>query len=260
MAAHSIHNAVVIGSGNVATHLALALYQQKIHILQVYSPTPEHAEALAQQTQSLAVFDPDVLNTTADLYLISISDDEIENFSRRLPALNGIVVHTSGITPLSALDKHPRHGVFYPLQTFSKNRNVDLAHVPFCLEASDKKTLKVITALAQQFSNNIHNIPSAARRQLHLAAVLVNNFPMHLYRLAGQLLEENGLDFDLLRPLITETGEKVMEMDPADAQTGPARRGDTEAMEKHLALLEQHPDIKTLYEIISKQIVHNHHE
>ena len=260
MATHSIHNAVVIGSGNVATHLAMALFQQGIHILQVYSPTREHAEALARKTQALAVFDPDVLNTTADLYLISISDDKIEAFSHRLPDVKGIVVHTSGITPLQVLDKHPRHGVFYPLQTFSKNRSVDLSHVPFCLEASDKGTLEALTALAQQFSDNIHTIPSEARKQLHLAAVLVNNFPTHLYRLAAQLLEENGLGFDLLRPLITETGAKVMEMAPADAQTGPARRGDTGAMEKHLALLELYPDIRTLYEIISKQIVHDHHE
>ncbi|MBN2638832.1 MAG: DUF2520 domain-containing protein [Bacteroidales bacterium] len=254
---HNIQSVVLIGSGNVATHLAQALKQQNIAVVQVFSPNPAHAARLAHTIGTRAVSDINIIDRSADLYLISISDDQIENVSDLLPEIKGIVAHTSGITALEALNKHRNSGVFYPLQTFSKNRTVDLNTVPFCIEASDPETSEALTGLAKKLSSKVYPVSTEKRKQLHLAAVLVNNFPTYLYQKAMDLLNENDLDFDMLRPLITETGAKIMEMNPAAAQTGPARRGDQKTINIHKELLQHHPEILAVYELISNQIEKN---
>ncbi|MBN2615031.1 MAG: DUF2520 domain-containing protein [Bacteroidales bacterium] len=257
---HPIQSVVVIGSGNVATHLAQAFKEKGLSLVQVYSPTAAHAEELARKTGAQPLTRLQQLNTDADLYLISISDDQIQSLSEHLPPLHGIVAHTSGITALAALHRHRRHGVFYPLQTFSKNREVELQNVPFCIEAGDDDTADRLSGLAAQLSSKVYPVSTEKRKQLHLAAVLVNNFPTHLYHLAQTFLEQQELDFDLLRPLITETGAKMLEMDPDQAQTGPARRGDRQALNLHKELLQSQPEILALYELISNQIVRTYHE
>lgn len=256
----NIQSVVMIGSGNVATHLALALKKQNISILQVYSPTTAHASELAQKTGAQSISQINEIRADADLYLISISDDQIQALSENLPNLNGFVAHTSGITALEALEKHNQRGVFYPLQTFSKNREVDMSEVPFCIEAADTDTFDRLTALAEKLSQKVYSVSTEKRKQLHLAAVLVNNFPTHLYHLSQSFLEEQELDFDILRPLITETGAKIKEIKPEQAQTGPARRGDLKTMKIHKEILQSHPDILALYELISNQILRNYHE
>lgn len=257
---HNIQSVVICGSGNVATHLAKVLKFHNIDIKQVYSPTTSHAQELANRVGAQAISRMRDIDTSADLYLISISDDQIQNLSDQLPVLKGIVVHTSGITELNALNKHKKRGVFYPLQTFSKRRAVDFLDIPFCIEAADKKTENQLKTLAGKFSHKVFSISTEKRKQLHLAAVLVNNFPTHLYRLAKDILNKNDLDFDMLRPLITETGVKVMKMEPKKAQTGPAHRGDKKTIEIHRELLQHQPDILALYELISKQITNYNYE
>lgn len=256
MAGNNIQSVVLLGSGNVSTHLAINFKAQNIEIKQIFSPTLTHAQALAKKVGAQAISSISKLNHTADLYLISITDDEIENLSCKLPNIKGIVAHTSGITALSTLKKHKKRGVFYPLQTFSKTRAVDFFNIPFCIEASNTETEEQLKSLAHKLSQKVFIISTEKRKTLHLAAVLVNNFPTYLYRLANDILKKENLDFDLLKPLIIETGNKILEMAPEKAQTGPARRGDKKTMEIHKKLLQNQPDILALYELMSKQISH----
>jgi predicted short-subunit dehydrogenase-like oxidoreductase (DUF2520 family) len=159
-----------------------------------------------------------------------------------------------------ALENTKRFGVFYPLQTFSKGRKVNMHQVPVCLEASSAEILMVLTVLADAIGDAVFEINSRQRKFLHLAAVMVNNFTNHLYHLAEEFLEDRELGFDLLKPLIVETALKVTEIDPSTAQTGPARRGDKQTIQKHLELLDGNPEYKQIYEIISSQILKRYHE
>jgi predicted short-subunit dehydrogenase-like oxidoreductase (DUF2520 family) len=251
---------VCIGSGNVATHLAKAFKASGARIVQVYSPHLLNADLLAQQTSAQAIADLAALNRVADLYLIAVKDDAIATVADALSGVNGMVVHTSGATPMSVLsDAGIQHyGVFYPLQTFSKARDLNFANVPLCLEAKDADDLNVLKTLAQTLSPLVYEIDGGQRKILHLAAVFVCNFVNHLYHLGGGILAEHQMDFEVLRPLIMETAEKVQTALPIDVQTGPAVRDDQETMKRHVSLLENRPDLQEIYKFLSKSIKKTH--
>jgi len=153
-----------------------------------------------------------------------------------------------------------QYWVFYPLQTFTLGQHVNLEQVPFLVEGSTPAVTKALQELASKLSNSVHNITSEQRKYFHLAAVFVSNFSNHLYSIAWQLLDEQNLDFDFLKPLIKQTAAKVDNLLPMDAQTGPARRNDRKAMAEHLKMLEDHPELKELYKMISGQITKKYHE
>ncbi|TND05897.1 MAG: hypothetical protein FD123_3588 [Bacteroidetes bacterium] len=246
---------VVIGAGNVATQLARALHEKGVTIVQVYSRNILRARKLAKSVSAEAINSLQKISPHAGFCLLAVSDDALPGIAKKIKMKNGIVLHTSGTVDMSVLEKSgKRFGVLYPLQTLSVNRKTDLGQVPFSIEASDAKTAKEIRALALRISPKVIALRSEQRRAAHLAAVFACNFANHFYRIAGELLEENKLSFDLLRPLISETAAKVQTLSPAEAQTGPARRGDTRTMKKHLALLKKHPAWAALYRSISKDI------
>jgi len=255
-----IQTVVVVGSGNVAGHLAKAFRKAGLKILQVCSPDMSHARALADELDAEAVHRCQEIDTDADFYLLAVPDSKIEQVATQFPPLKGIVCHTSGITPLEVLHSFENYGVFYPLQTFSKNKQVDISQVPFCLEASSEETYDAIRELAGTLSNAVYAIDTDQRMKLHLAAVLVNNFTNHLYAGAEAFLKENGLKGEMLMPLIRETVEKLKEMPAGEAQTGPARRGDRSTIAKHLEMLENKDDLKEIYQIFSQQILKKYHE
>ena len=247
---------VLLGSGNVATHLGLALVGGRHRILQVYSPTKAHAESLADRLQADAV-DSLADVTAADCYIIAVKDDAIGTVAAQLPSsLRGIVVHTAGSVALDVLIAHPKRGVLYPVQTFSKAKAVDFSVVPLALEASDEAAYAQLARLANSLSVRVFSCDSRQRLALHVAAVFACNFTNHLYAIGAAVLREYALDFDLIRPLILETDEKVMEHQPEDAQTGPAVRHDTGTIQKHLAALSDRPDLAALYRLISDHISH----
>ncbi len=255
-----IKTVVVIGSGNVAWHLVQALHRAGLNILQVCSLHFGHAEKLAVKVNARAETQCGKVVPKADLYLLAVPDGKMAAVAKAMPAVNGLVCHTSGITPLDVLRRFKRYGVFYPLQTFSKNKAVDMQAVPFCLEASSPADYAALQQMVRKLSRRVYPVSSEKRMKLHLAAVLVNNFTNHLFAQAEGFLEENGLERELLMPLMHETVDKLESLPAGEAQTGPARRGDRITLRKHLEMLEAKPDIKAIYQLFSEQILKKYHE
>lgn len=252
-------NIVCIGSGNVATHLAIALKAVGADIVQVWSRDIKNAEVLAALTKAAPISKWADLDLFADCYLIAVKDDAIAEIAAHLTEVRGIVVHTSGATPLNALTgSGTGYGVLYPLQTFSKTKAVDLTRVPFCIEAESPQTLDKISAIAHLLSPLVSQVSSAQRKILHLAAVFACNFSNHLYHLSAELLEKHQLKFDLLKPLILETAEKVQSALPGTVQTGPAVRNDQETIKRHLDLLNGSPELQEIYATLSNSIKKTH--
>lgn len=249
---------VLIGAGNLATRLGLALHAHGYPIRQVYSRTEASAARLARLVGATWTTAFDCLRSDAQLYIVALTDKALEAHVADIAACNpseGIFVHTAGSMPMDCWQgRAARYGVIYPLQTFSRQREVSFAHLPIFLEASDKATLHLLRQVAGSLTDTVREADSGQRRYLHLAAVLACNFTNHLYALAADLLAEHGLAFDHLLPLIDETVAKVHDLPPREAQTGPAVRFDTNVIDRHLALLDGHPDLQALYRQLSESI------
>ncbi len=255
-----LQTVVFVGSGNVAGHLAKAFRQVGLRILQICSPDMGHARELAAKVDAEAIITCSAMNTHADLYLLTVPDGKIASVAEKMSQVDGVVCHTSGITAMETLDRFENYGVFYPFQTFSKNRDLDISQVPFCLEASSEETYEALRTLADKLSNAVYGVNTERRMKLHLAAVLVNNFTNYLYAEADEYLKENGLDMRILLPLIRETATKIEKLSATEAQTGPARRGDRSTIAKHLEMLQNRDDLKEIYQIFSQQILKKYYE
>lgn len=249
----------LIGAGRVANHLGPALKKAGHRFGQVYSRTMVHATDLAAVLGAEAVDQPSTIKPGADVYLCALSDDALTVVLDCLPLNQGdnpLLVHTAGSLPLSVLAPYTnRAAVLYPLQTFSPGRVLDLTSLPIFVEATDEASLQVVSALAAGVSSVVKPLGSEQRLTLHLAAVFACNFVNHLYGEAGRLLEEEGLDFSLLLPLIDETAAKVHDLTPREAQTGPAVRNDLRVINKHVARLDTHPQRAALYKLLSEHIL-----
>lgn len=247
---------VCLGSGNVATHLASAFKASGADLVQIWSKTLANAQALANVLNAQAIDDFRAIDKDADLYVISVKDDAIGEVAAHLKGVKGLVVHTAGASSLDVLQHAGlnNYGVLYPLQTFSKSRAVDFTKIPLCVEAGTPETLLVLRTLASSLSPLLHEVSSEDRKLLHVAAVFACNFTNHLYHLSHRILERNQLSFDLLKPLILETAEKVQSALPYVVQTGPALRNDVSTMQKHLDLLQDAPELAEIYETLSKSI------
>jgi len=246
---------VLVGSGNVATHVGLALKTAGISVTQVWSKQYEHAKVLAAQVSANAIADLSELDQTADFCIIAIKDDAISGIVQELIGFKGIVLHTSGAVSLAVFEGLLEDfGVLYPLQTFSKTREVDFSTIPICIEANHQSTLEQINRLAIKLSKQVVAVSSDRRKILHLAAVFACNFTNHLYALSSDLLKNHDLEFDLIRPLILETAAKVQHASPSDVQTGPAIRNDEQTIKKHEELLLKQPQLLNIYQILSESI------
>lgn len=246
---------VFIGSGNVATSMAHAFIANGDELLEIWSPNLDHASILAAQVGAVAAGNLGVISTSADLYVIAVKDDAIADVVASLPSVTGIVVHTSGSTDMAVLSSLKAYGIFYPLQTFSKSsKAVDFKNVPLCIEASNTAVLLQLEGIAASLSDSVYHTDSAKRKVLHLSAVFACNFVNHLYALGNQVLEQAGMPFEMLRPLILETALKVQEELPGAVQTGPAVRADEKTMEAHLALLKHTPELGDIYRALSDSI------
>lgn len=247
---------VLIGAGNVAWHLAPALKKQGHEIVAIFSRTKKSAVALAKKVRSNAVSKIEDIPPTADLYILALQDKAISEVARSLSFIPKNIVHTSGSVPVSVFPRKFRNtGVFYPLQTFTKSRKVNFKEIPLLIESNDPKTKKLLLNLANSISEHVQFITSEKRKKIHLAAVFANNFVNYLYSIASDILKENQLPFDLLKPLILETALKIKESSPEKIQTGPARRADTEIIRSHLKLLSGKKERKAVYDLISKSII-----
>lgn len=246
---------VLLGAGNVATHLYKAFIKSKdVSVSQWYN---RNLEPIQTYKNEVEVIDDINKLKKADVYIIAVSDDAISNLSSQLPFENRLVVHTSGSVGIYELDKKNERGVFYPLQTFSKDAEVDFKQVPICIEVIKKNNLKTLKSLSEALGSESHKVNTEQRKALHLAAVFVNNFTNQLYRIAHEITESKGVEFNILKPLILETAKKVQDLSPYMAQTGPAKRNDKKTIRKHLKLLEnQHH--KDIYELLTTSIQKTH--
>ena len=251
--------AVLIGAGNVAYHLGVLLASKGYHIIQVYSRT-KSGQALAAKLRSIHIRSVSDLRQDADVYLVAVSDKAISGVIKKMNFDPGLIVHTSGSTPINVFPEWmTSFGVLYPLQSFSKKVKRKASEIPFLIEGNSKKSVKRIRRLAGTLSNSVLEMNSDKRSLVHLAAVLVNNFSNHLATLAGEILHQKKIDPKILRPLLFETVMRVIETDPKKAQSGPAIRGDDVIIRKHLSMLKKFPEIQTLYSLFSKSIRKTYH-
>lgn len=242
---------VIIGSGNVAQHLIKAFQSSDKTVLAgVYA---RNAEKLFNILDKRLITNN--LNTLpeADVYILSVSDDAIAEVSAQLPFNDRLVVHTSGSTGIEVINNKNRRGVFYPLQTFSKNKEVDFKQIPLCLESDNVKDYEILEQLSSCISNLVYNINSLQRQALHVAAVFVNNFTNHLYEIGSEICLENNIPFAILKPLIKETADKIDTLTPLEAQTGPARRRDITTIQRHLDFIKDENQ-KAIYTLLTKSI------
>ena len=244
----------LIGSGNVAQHLIKAFAKSEVvEIVQVFSRKKETLASLIDFDKIVNDFDN---LKEVDLYIIAVSDKAISEVSKQLPFQNRVVVHTSGAASLDVLDPKNRKGVFYPLQTFSKNKEIDFSTIPMCLEAENTFDFRVLETVAKSISNAVFAINSDQRKALHVAAVFVNNFTNHLYQIGQEICDEHKVPFEVLKPLIQETAEKINTLTPIDAQTGPAKRHDSTTIDAHLEYLNNENQ-KNIYKILTQSIQNN---
>lgn len=268
---------VLIGAGNLATHLGKALHAAGHDMVQVFSRTMQSAETLASLLDAEPLTDIAQVRDDADVYIFSVKDSALVQLVAQLcrheadglgedGAVNAlrkakkgeherVFLHTAGSMPMSVFKGMAQHyGVLYPMQTFSKQREVDFSIIPCFVEANDEFAQKQIEGLAREISGRVYQLSSEDRKYLHLSAVFACNFANHCYAISQELLEEHGIPFDVMLPLINETAAKVHEMKPKDAQTGPAVRYDENVLGKQSKLLENHPHFKKVYDSMSKSI------
>lgn len=247
---------VLIGAGNLATHLGKALHAAGHDMVQVFSRTMQSAETLASLLDAEPLTDISQVRDDADVYIFSVKDSALEQLISQLcGGEKKVFLHTAGSMPMSVFrGKALHYGVLYPMQTFSKQREVDFSIIPCFIEANDEFAQKQIEGLAVQISHRVYQLSSEDRRYLHLSAVFACNFANHCYAVSQELLQQHGIPFDVMLPLIDETAAKVHGMTPKEAQTGPAVRYDENVIDKQIQLLENQPYFQKIYDCMSKSI------
>ena len=253
---------VFIGAGNVATHLSKAMKDAGFFIRQVFSRTKSSAKALADICDCVYTTDVKKITPDADLYIFPLKDDALPEIISAFAAnsnqtKNGLWIHTAGSVPVDIFEGYTeRYGVIYPLQTLSKSHETDFSKIPLFVEGCNESIENEIFNIASMLSGNVTRMTSEKRKYLHLAAVFACNFSNHMYTIAAQILEMQGIDYRILQPLIDETANKLYSIRPEHAQTGPAIRYDRNVINNHLSMLEDE-NIRTLYTKISESIHEN---
>lgn len=250
---------VLIGAGNVATHVGKALKKNGLEVVQVYSRTEKSAETLGKLLEVPYCFSLEELNVNADLYLYALKDSVLEETIRKINAPEAIHAHTAGSVPMAIFENHvTAYGVIYPLQTFSKDKEINIGEVPFFIEASDDATEKKLKEVVTTISENVYFLNSEKRLLMHLSAVFACNFTNYMYALAAEITTEAGIEFNVLMPLIKETADKLNYLTPAEAQTGPAARHDEKTIKKHQEILNNNLHLLEIYSLLSKSIENIH--
>lgn len=244
---------VLFGAGNVASHLYIAFSaSEKFKIIQIYNHRKERLESFKNVPVTTQI--SEVLS--ADIYLLAVKDDAISQIARKLNNPKALVCHTSGSVPLDVLSNFKRAGVFYPLQTFSKGKEVDFNNIPICIESKEQSDLDLLKKLAESISGKVFQISSEQRKSLHVAAVFVSNFVNHLYSQGEEICRKNEVPFEILEPLIEETAAKIKWIKPKNAQTGPAIRNDEQVINSHLQVLNE--EQQHIYKLLTRSIQNLH--
>lgn len=244
----------IIGSGNLAQHLIQAIQSNpSIELVQVVA---RDIKSVAHLLDSNRIISDYTQLQEADLYIIAVSDDAIAEVSTALPFENRLVAHTSGTVSIDSLDSKNLRAVFYPLQTFSKDKTVNFKTIPLCLETENKKDAPTLKLIANAISDAVYDINSEQRKALHVAAVFVNNFVNHLYQIGNEICDANAIPFSILKPLIQETANKIATLSPKAAQTGPAKRNDISTIAAHQQFLTDENQ-EAIYNLLTQSIQDN---
>lgn len=244
-----------IGSGNISHHLGSAFKRVGISIDSVSSRNNESGSALAKNLGATFCNIQDI-NSQIDTLIIAVNDDSISDVIKQIPPSIKSVVHTSGAVSLKVFeDRFTNFGVFYPLQSFTLEREINLEAVPILIEANNDAYAQSLLDLGLMISKRVEIMSSESREHLHVAAVIANNFVNYLATEAYGVLEKSALDGSLIRPLMEETIARLSTNHPATMQTGPAKRMDITTMKKHEKQLESNPDLQSLYRQISRLIM-----
>lgn len=247
----------LVGAGNVGHNFGLAFRQAGYLIHEIYSRSQESAVKLSNRLNCNFTTDLQQLDPSADLYVIAVNDDALPIVLDHFPFKDKLIVHTSGATSMDVFVSRgfSDYGIFYPVQSFTKEDTESLAPIPICVEAQKEENQKLLMSFARSLSMKVYELDSAKRESLHVAAVFANNFSNHMYAIAEELLNEKDIDFEIIRPLIETTSRKIKTHQPKDIQTGPAVRNDQKIIQKHLNYLVNHPDYQKLYEDITQSIL-----
>ena len=247
----------LIGAGNVNWHLGHALPKKKYEAIQVFSRTRKSARELAYSLGCKSTTNLDKINKEADIIIIAVTDDALLDVATQLQYLESkerLFIHTSGSSSVQILERYfSRSGVFWPPQSIRKENKVNIKKTPFVVVANGN-SLEMMKSFAYHLTKHVHFLSETQKSHLHLAAVLANNFTTHLLSLAYQECEDQGIDFQLLHPIIRETFERISDQDPALLQTGPAIRGDNKTIQSHLKLVKGNTELKKIYSLLSKSI------
>lgn len=246
---------VIVGSGNVASVLGKKIITAGHLVVQVVAHNNRHqAAAVAAMLHAEVIADLSQLDVFADIYLLAISDTALTDMAALFPKVDGIVLHTAGAVPIRVLaNASGKFGVLYPLQSLRKEKT-DYGQVPLLIDGNTNETFETIKTFAGTISNLVQRSDDAYRLRLHTAAVVVSNFPNHLYRLASDYCNQESIDFNLLQSLITETADRLRQYAPALMQTGPAARNDVATIAKHVKLLANYPQLQALYKVLTASI------
>ena len=248
-------NFCFIGAGNLATHLSKALQNKGFNIVQVYSRTEKSAKELAGFLSVKYTTSANEIDKNADIYFVALKDSAVDEVLSQINFGNKLIVHCSGSLPLSILENYCENtGVFYPLQTFSKSREVDFSEIPIFIESNSIKNGELLVNLAREISSSVSVLNSENRKMLHISAVFACNFVNHFYTIAAEILKSKNIPFEVLKPLIIETAKKVQDISPEKAQTGPAVRFDENIINSHLQALNNFGEYRQLYMSVSKSI------
>ncbi|MBC6401392.1 MAG: DUF2520 domain-containing protein [Ekhidna sp.] len=229
----------IVGHGNLGSHLAGKFSEN--HDVTIFTRNPCEGESDLTFLEA----------ADFDFVILTLLDDMIGEFSDKLPKSDAIILHTSGSRPLSDLNMHRKRGVLYPLQTFSKEKNIDFEKVQILVEGTPEIKSEIVK-LAMEISNHVKVMNSSDRAKTHLAAVFACNFSNHMYHIAEKQLKEIGMTFRDILPLVNETLEKAIALNPSNAQTGPAVRKDQVTIDRQLEMLNGNEQL--LYELITKNI------
>jgi predicted short-subunit dehydrogenase-like oxidoreductase (DUF2520 family) len=261
-------NVSIIGSGNLATHLALALENAGVIIDAIYSRNVAHAQLLCSKLYSTLIKDDlDFSDSPSQIFIICVSDKAIATLCSELKLpTHSFLYHTAGSVPIAIIEQNYRfgldgYGVLYPLMSFSKNVKINFQDIPFCLEYNSEHSKTVLLSLTNVFSKKVFWINSSQREALHIAAVFANNFTNHLLGLSKEICEEEKIDFQILKPIVSETIKKAFEArHPAEVQTGPALRRDQETIDAHMEYLSEDDDLSKVYATLTESIIDWHIE
>ena len=248
---------VIIGAGNVATVFGRLILAANHTIIQVFSRSIESAQLLGNEWGCSFTNNLKSIDSTADIYIIALTDKALQNIQDSIFLGDKLVVHTAGAVSMKVLSNiSSQYGVLYPLQSLRKDQVGEQPKIPLLIDGNDESVVSIIEAFALSFSSIVSKVGDEKRLSLHLAAVIVNNFTNHLYHLTDEFCKNEEVDFTMLQPIIEETAMRLRSNFAANLQTGPAIRNDQSTLDKHIQALSNHPELKSIYLSFTERLIH----